>query len=643
MAVGLLNVGTSALLANQAALQTAGNNIANVNTPGYSRQTVVLQDVQGQFTGGGYIGKGVEITSVQRNYSEFLTRQSAIDASLQAADSTRSDQLTQLENVFQGGASGLGAAVSGMLNNFSDVASAPTDLTARTVALTSANEMAARFRAASSSLDDLLAGAKSQLQQSAAAINSLATRIAAANDQIAHESGTGQPPNDLLDQRDQLISQLNQYVQTSSIPATDGSVGIFLANSQALVLGNTASTVAVGTGEFPGDTGTSTLTIKQGGQTVALTEANLGGGSVKGLLSFMNSDLVEGRNLLGRMALSIGSVVNDQHHLGVDLNGNAGGDLFRPATLPTALAASTNAPGGPTLSLSVSNASAFAVSNYEMTFTSGTAGSIKRLSDGQVTAFDFAAPPVQVDGLTLASTGAATAGDRFLLKPFATAAAQIDTSFTSARNLAVANPIEVRTGAANTGGLAVASLQAKSADPNLTATVTLTFNKDALTGKFDGTFNVAGAGTGNPVNVAYTPGQAISYNGWSLTLSGMPQGLDTMTVQLATPGFTSTNSGNAAAIMGLRDLALFDGAPLTDGYAAAIAQVGIRAQSAKFAANVSQSIATNAESARAGVSGVNLDEEAAKLLQFQQAYQAAAKMMQIAQGTFDTLMQTIAR
>ena len=151
MSVGLLNVGTSALLANQAALQTAGNNIANVNTPGYSRQTVVLQQVQGQNSGSGYVGKGVAVTTVMRDYSAFLDTQANLAAAQQAADDTVSSQLTQLENIFTGGSNGLGAAVSTMLNSFSAVASAPTDLTARTVALANANQMATQFRSSSAS------------------------------------------------------------------------------------------------------------------------------------------------------------------------------------------------------------------------------------------------------------------------------------------------------------------------------------------------------------------------------------------------------------------------------------------------------------------------------------------------------------
>ncbi len=636
MAGGLLNVGTRALLANQAALQTAGHNIANVNTPGYSRQTVVLQETPGQFSGAGYIGKGVEITTIQRNYSEFLTRQAAVATAQQSADSTRAERLRQLEDVFQGGTSGLGAAVNDMLNALADVASAPTDLTARTVVLTRADEAAARFRASSARLDDLQAGVQTQLQQSVDAINSLAARIAAANDQIARESGSGQPPNDLLDQRDQLIQELNTYVQTSALPAPDGSLGIFLANSQALVLGNSANKVSLGTGDFPGDPTSSTLIIQQGGLSVPLDENNLSGGEVKGLLTFLHRDLTEGRNLLGRMALAVSSVMNDQHRLGLDLNGNPGGDLFLPATLPTGMPASTNA-GVAIVSMSVSNPSALVASDYEMRFTGATAGNLVRLSDGATTAFDFATPPVQMDGLSFATSAVSVAGDRYLLKPFSTPAAQVDTALTSARELAMASQIQVRAGGSNQGGLAVSGLQAKTANVNLTATVTLTFNAAA------GTFDVVGVGTGNPLGVPYTPGQPISYNGWTLTLTGTPKTSDTITVQATTPAYVPNNSGNASAMMGLRDMALFDGAPLSDGYAALMSQVGIRSQSAKYAADISQSIATNIEKDRASVSGVNLDEEAAKLLQFQQSYQASAKMMQIAQNIFDTLMQSMTR
>lgn len=636
MAGNLLNVGARALMANQTALQTAGHNIANVNTPGYSRQTVLLNQVEGQFTGAGYVGKGVEITAIERNYSQFFVQQATLAGSVQASDSSLASHMRQLEDVFAGGTSGLGASVNEMLNAFSDVASAPTDLTARTVVMTRAAEAAARFRTASAQLDDLQEGVQLELSQSVEAINRLASRIAAVNEQIVHARGNGQTPNDLLDQRDQLIRDLNQYVQTTSLPNADGSVGVFLASSQALVLGSTANPVTLSASEFPGDFNSAALSIQLAGQAVTLDQNNLGGGSVNGLLTFMNVSLTEGRNLLGRLALGVASTLNTQHQLGLDLNGNPGGDFFIPAALPNGIVASTNV-GTATVSMTVNNPSAFSPSDYELRFTSATAGTVTRLSDGQVSAVNFAAPPVQIDGLTFAATAGAVAGDRFLLKPFSTPAGQMAMAFSSPRELAVGNPVQVRAASTNTGGLSVTSLQAQAANVNLAATVTLTFN--AVTHTFD----VIGVGTGNPVGVPYTPGQPISYNGWSLTLNGAPATGDVLTVQAATSAFNATNAGNANAILALRDKALFDGAAMTDGYASAMSQVGIRSQSAQYAASVSKTIADNLESSRTSVSGVNLDEEAAKLLQFQQAYQASAKMMQIAQTTFDTLMQSFSR
>ncbi|MGI9135063.1 MAG: flagellar hook-associated protein FlgK, partial [Rhodoferax sp.] len=248
--MGILNIGTQALQANQVALQTTGNNIANVSTAGYSRQSVVMQTVPGQYTGGGYIGKGVSVQTVQRNFDAFLTRQSTLASATQAADATRADNLKQLEALFPGGTNGLGAAVNDMLNAFSDVASAPTDLTARTVALTRVDETASRMNAVAQQITDLQSGVTQALTEKVTTINSLAKSIANVNVQIVDATGNGQPPNDLLDRRDQLIRDLNQYVQTTSVAADDGSVGLFIGGSQALVLGGSANPVSLAKDDF---------------------------------------------------------------------------------------------------------------------------------------------------------------------------------------------------------------------------------------------------------------------------------------------------------------------------------------------------------------------------------------------------------
>lgn len=641
---GLLSVGTRALQANQVMLQTAGNNIANVNTPGYSRQSAVLQTTTGQFTGGGYIGKGVDIQTIQRNFSAFLTRQSALASATGAADSSRADKLKQLEGLFPGGTAGLGATINDMLNAFSDVANAPTDLTARTVALTRVDEAAKRMRSASQNLDDLQSGVAQELGQKVSNINSLAQSIAEINDKIARTQGSGQPPNDLLDQRDQLVRDLNQYVQTSSITASDGTVGIFLAGSQALVLGSTVSPVSIVKDDF-GDPLKSKLAISRGGQVITLDENALGGGEVAGLLRFQNNDLVEGRNLLGRLTLAISTSMNNQHQLGLDLDGNAGGNLFTPTVFGAGNILKPSAPatlntGTASLALSISDVTQFVASDYEMNFTSATAGTMTRRSDGVVTA--FTSVPVTIDGLNLSiPSGSANPGDRFLLKPFSTTASNISAEFSAPRALAVASPVAGSLGTGNTGSMQLSSLLARS-NPVALTPVVLTF-----TGA--NSYTRSDEIPANATTFTYTSGQVIEgttpatnpLSQWSLTLQGVPKAGDTFTVQQQPAAFRNLNAGNASAMTGLRDVAMFDGSALSDGYASLISQIGIRTQSANYSAEVSSSIAANLERDRTGVSGVNLDEEAAKLLQYQQAYQASAKMMQIAQGIFDTLIQTL--
>ena len=649
----IFNIGTRALQANQAALQTTGNNIANVNTPGYSRQSVVLQSTRGQFSGSGYYGKGVDVLTVQRQHSEFLTRQAALSGSVAAGDTRRLEQLKQMEDIFQGGENGLGASVSNMLNAFTDVVNAPTDITARAVVLTRADETAARFRSDYSRLNDLKTGVASELKSAVAAVNSLADQIGKINEEVSRAQGSGQTPNDLLDQRDKLISELNQYVQTSSIAADDGSVGIFLAGSQPLVLGTLVKPLSLGQDTF-GDPAKTKLTMVQGGVTAVLEEATLGGGKIAGLLRFQNTDLVDAGNLLGRMALAIGTAVNDQHHLGLDLNGSVGGNLFSLSAMPAGLAAAGNT-GTATLQVSVqtsptSGATSMVASDYQINFTGAAAGSVTRLSDNTVTT--FTSVPVQVDGLRLAiSAGTAAAGDSFLIKPFSSAAAAISTAITSPKGLAISSPVAARAGSSNTGTLAVNTLLARSV-PAPTA-ITLNFTTaNTYTRSDDPALALVPPGT--PVSYVYTPGQPIEYattlpatTGWSLTLKGNPKAGDTFvagsfgTVQPnADP---KLDAGNARSLADLRDVAMFDGAVLTDGYASLMAEVGVTVQGATYAADVSTSIAANIEKDRASVAGVNLDEEAAKLLQYQQAYQASGKMLQIAQSIFDSLLQNLGR
>jgi flagellar hook-associated protein 1 FlgK len=658
--MSLLNVGARALLANQVALQTTGHNIANVSTAGYSRQTAHMATVQGQFTGNGYVGNGVNVETILRNHNELLTRQAALAGSAQAADTVRYERLNQMQDIFSGGTSGLGSAISDMLGSLSDVLNSPTDMTARTVTLTRMEETASRFRSAADRLYDIENTVNEQIKNNVTKINSLAKNIADLNQQIAAAKGNGQVPNDLLDQRDQLIREINQYVQTTQIPADDGTVGLFIASSQPLVLGNTATPLSVSVStEFPGSGKLAVYFNRAGGSPLELNDTMLSGGEVAGLLRFANNDLAEGRNLLGRMAQAIGMSMNAQNKLGLTLDGQFGTDLF---SVPTSAPGYTSGVG--VGSVSYSDATAFSASDYEVRFTTPPAGQVVRLSDGKATAFTDLndLDSKQIDGLTFNVTTAGNAGERMLFKPFSSTAANIKALVYAPGELAAANPINAAMGTGNAGSLQLSGLQATGIPalnvPAIGGTVKLTFDGS-------GGFTVAGA-TGTPMDISttpptaitptnpgpppvysYTSGQAIDIDGWQITLQGTPGAGDTVDIGNALdPQYGDAyklNAGNGGALMNLRDVQMFDNATLQDGWAGAMAQVGTRTQSAQYAANMSASIADSLENQRVAISGVNLDEEAAKLIQYQQAYQASAKMLQIAQSIFDSLLQTVSR
>jgi flagellar hook-associated protein 1 FlgK len=639
--MGILNIGSQGLQANQIALQTTGNNIANVNTEGYSRQKAVIQTETGILGQGGYIGRGVSVQTIQRTYSEFLTRQATMATSVQSGDVARANSLKQLQGIFEGGKNGLGAAISDMLNAFSDVVTAPTDQTARTVALSRIDETASRMRAAARTMQDIQQGTAQSLSQKTDTINSLAQSVADVNLAISRATSNGQPPNDLLDRRDQLIRTLNTFVQTSNIAADDGTVSVFIGGSQALVLGVNAAKVSIVEDDF-GDALKNKLAISRNGVSVTLDENSLGGGEVAGLLRFQNTDLNEGRNLLGRLTLAISTAMNDQHKLGLDIDGNVGGNLFSANTFtaqnvlkPVTQTSTTSTP-----TLAVADPTKLVASDYEMSYTASNTVTITRLSDGEVTSgLTFnGTTSFTLDGLTFSTTSIGVTGDRFLFKPFSTVANNIKSEFLNPRALAVASPVAGQMGANNMGSLQQVSLQALINPPaNLNAApVTLTFTSATQYTRSDqaGTFN-------------YIPGQTITGTTtppeWSLQLTGTPKVGDTFVVKAMPAGYVATNSANATALTKLRDKAMFDGVALTDGFAGLISTIGIRTQSANYAAEVSSSIATNLDKDRAGISGVNLDEEAAKLLQFQQSYQASAKMIQVAQSIFDALMQSVSR
>ena len=661
--MSLMNVGVSALNANQQALTTVGHNIANVNTPGYSRQTVYTNALHGQNMGNGFIGKGVQVATVMRNYSALLNRQSNAANAIHAADTSRLQGLMQMQDVFKGGDGSLGAAVTNMMNAFVDVQAAPSDATGRNVVLTRMSELAARFHAASNMLEEQDYSTAQQLRNNALLVNDKASQVARLNNEISRALATGHQPNDLLDARDQVIREINQYVQTTQVAADDGSISLFVGGSQALVLGINSGQLSVEeTKEYPGSQRMALYFSQPGGQQLELTAAMVGGGEIAGLLKFRNEDLAEGRNLLGRLAMTIGHELNLQNQRGLTLNGQQGGALFSLPSTSTGYGNITGysniGPGAATTQ--VMDASQLKPSEYRLIFEgSPVAPVLTRMSDGKV--FNGSSTPpltmaalnagFDADGLRFtvpnATTAAAVAGNSMLFKPFSTAASEIEALVHNPDELAAASALTANINKNNTGKLQLTQLGANdfTGIPAAQDPVRLTFDGAGqvtyrIYNHLSSTWSAASA----PMD--YTPGQPITINGWSITLTGTPAAGDTVDVANALDFGEAfrLNAGNAGAFLDLRDKKVFDeGTTLSDGFSAAMAVVGTRTQSVQLAEKLSSTVAKNLEMDRTAVSGVNLDEEAARLLQYQQAYQASSKVIQIAQSLFDSVLNAVGR
>ena len=639
--MSLMNVGVSALNANQQALTTVGHNIANVNTPGYSRQTVYTNALHGQNMGNGFIGKGVQVATVMRNYSALLNRQSNAANAIHAADTSRLQGLMQMQDVFKGGDGSLGAAVTNMMNAFVDVQAAPSDATGRNVVLTRMSELAARFHAASNMLEEQDYSTAQQLRNNALLVNDKASQVARLNNEISRALATGHQPNDLLDARDQVIREINQYVQTTQVAADDGSISLFVGGSQALVLGINSGQLSVEeTKEYPGSQRMALYFSQPGGQQLELTAAMVGGGEIAGLLKFRNEDLAEGRNLLGRLAMTIGHELNLQNQRGLTLNGQQGGALF---SLPTTSTGYSNIGLG-AATTQVMDASQLKPSDYRLIFEgSPLTPVLTRMSDGKV--FNATStPPLNMgnlatgfdaDGLRFivpaATLAAAVSGNSMLFKPFSTAASEIEALVHNPDELAAASALTANINKNNTGKLQLTQRGANdfTGIPAAQDPVRLTFDGAGqvtyqIYDHLSSTWSAASA----PMD--YTPGQPITINGWSITLTGTPAAGDTVDVANALDFGEAfrLNAGNAGAFLDLRDKKVFDeGTTLSDGFSAAMAVVGTRTQSVQLAEKLSSTVAKNLEMDRTAVSGVNLDEEAARLLQYQQAYQASSKVI----------------
>ena len=634
----ILNVGTSALLSLQRAINTTGHNIANVNTDGYSRQRVNFDTLPPQLNGGSYIGSGTTIGSIERVYNEYLVSEVRTRTSTQAGFETFHQLTSRMDELLADPALGLAPAMDNFFAALQGVADNPGSLPERQVLLGEAQILADRFHYLDSNFRDLGAQVNARIETSVTDINSLARNIADLNQQIVRAVGAsgGAAPNDLLDSRDQLINQLSERIGIATTVQSDGSINVMVGNGQPLVVGFTANQLQ--TFNDPLD-GTRTLIGVSTPAGINDIGRFLSGGELGAVLDFRDQVLDPSVNQLGLLATGMSSTFNAQHQLGQDLDGNPGGDFFQPLSAATAISPGNTGAGS--ITVNISDATALTGDDYSLRYD----GSQFVLTNLSTQATQTGAGPFVVDGLTISPGGAPDPGDSFLIQPTSQAASLFSLALKHPDQVAAAAPLRTQTLLNNSGNADIEGpTVTDTASLPLAGPVTLTFNPDALGAGVPG-FDVTGI-AGGPL--AYDPategnGKSFALAGFEFTIAGVPGDTDSFVVENNIGG--SGDNRNALALAGMQNARQLLGgdASYQDVYGNLVADIGVQTRQAENGANAEKAMLDQAISARDSVSGVNLDEEAADLIRFQQAYQAAAQVIAVADEVFQTLLNATRR
>jgi flagellar hook-associated protein 1 FlgK len=626
-----LSTSVSGLLAFKRALDVTSHNIANVGTDGYSRQRAEFATRAASQSGNGFVGNGVSVETTTRSYDDLLAQNVREASSSFSNLDTYASYLEKLSNVFGNTTTGISASIQKFASALQDVSNNPSSISSRQVLLSQAQNLTERLK----SYDSQLAGFDSQIEASMQSevtqISSISQSLAKLIQQITGAyAQAGQPPNDLLDQRDRLLDQLSGHIDVSTVKQADGSVNVFIGNGQALVVGINAATLTTTTDPYdPSRHGISMNT--PGGVPVDIT-SNIKGGSLGGALDFRNQVLDPARNALGHISVGLADVINDQHHAGIDLNGALGQDFFNIGGVQT-LGKSSNT-GSATLAVTRSNTSALTESDYYLTKTA-SGWTMRREDTGAtvtLTGTGTVSDPLVADGMSIVVSGTASTNDSYLIRPTRAATAGMTVAVTDPAKIAAASPIKTVAASTNTGSGAIsAGTVVDAANPQLRSTVTIQFTSAT-------TYSINGSGS-----FAYTSGSNISVNGVQFQISGSPAAGDTFTVQDNTGG-TGDNRNAQALYDSLNSKALSGGtASVNDTTNRLIGNVGVLTQQAQANRDAQKVVQQEAADARDSVSGVNLDEEAANLVKYQQAYAAAAQMIGVASSLFDSLLAAISR
>ncbi|SEQ12012.1 flagellar hook-associated protein 1 FlgK [Ectothiorhodospira magna] len=625
MSFGLLGIGTSGLSTAQRALDTTGHNIANVNTKGYSRQTVEQETRNPLRSPVGYVGQGVNISAIKRMYDDFVQTQLRATTTTSEYFGTQYGFTKRIDNLLADAAAGLSPGLQKFFSSFQELANDPTSTAQRTVVLAESESLVDRFHFLDQRLKDQQTIVNGQIETAVDEINGIAQSIAQLNQQISSAWSRGMPPNDLLDKREQLLLDLSKFVDVSTVEAGQGGLNVFIGSGQTLVMGHESHTLQA-RAPSPG----MPLEIGFAG-TGDISRKLSNTGHLGGLLT-VRSTLEQTQNDLGRTAVSIALAFNNQHRAGVDLNGDPGGDLFqvpRPGVIPSR-------PGSelPEVRFDPAELSKLKTSDYRLSYD-GTDWTLRTHPQGTAVPLPDADAngDIRVNGLIINLPAGAEAGDRFMLQPTRNAARDIRFLMDDPNTLAAAPAVIANPAATNTGHAQVQSVSV--VDP----TAFGNWDGSEITVTFDSA-DPAAAGFEKLADDVWR----VLQDGMQITIHGTPQEGDSFVLNPnANP--TIGDNRNALAMTGIQGARILDNG-MTDiegSYNMLIADIGTQTRKLEVASEAQQRLLADAINQRETISGVNLDEEAANLIRYQQAYQASAQVISASNALFDTLIGIVRR
>ncbi|MDR5906061.1 flagellar hook-associated protein FlgK [Franzmannia qiaohouensis] len=630
--MSIFSIGLSGLNAAQNALNTTSNNISNVYTPGYNRELTLLGE------GGG--AGGVKVNDIQRQFNQYVADQLNASTSSSSALKAYQGQISQIDNLLADRDAGLAPLMQNFFSAMEDLAGSPSDPAARQGVLGAADTLSAQFRSFDRYLDDMQRGVNGQIRDEVTQINNLTDQIAGLNKEIAlARARTGQAPNSLLNQRDEAIADLSKRMNVR-VNIQDGKTyNISLPNGQPLVSGtNQFDLEAI---ESANDPQRMVLGYRDGNGSVSqLNEGAVTGGTLGGLMTFRAETLDKTQNQIGQLAVSLAAGFNEQHRLGQDLNGEQGEDLFSIGQ-PQAYRNERNNSAVEIAEARFGDLDDLRATDYTVRVTDGGAPAFEvvRKDNGRVVdhAFDPGTNELSFGGVVIGFDGAGFEnGDRFEVQPVRRAGASMETQISDLDKIAAASFVETD------GDMAIGRL---SAAPGALQNIDgdgfeLTLDENGVLSFNDGTGvevlrNGEVMNDGDPI----VAGDTLTVDGVSFTVSELPAaGQETsLTLSAAPPG--TGNNRNALAMQGLQDVSLVGGtSSVSQAYGSMVSDVGNRTNIVQVNLDAQQGLTDQLRAVQQSESGVNLDEEAANLIRYQQYYQANARVIDIGSSLLDTIL-----